>query len=203
MINIADEIAELKIEFEYATEFSYKDNSYIDGIIAEKAESEVAVHCVGLDRYLLENMAEVEQVIDFYGWKAVGCSIYGAVKKAQYDKYYDERAYNLNEILLYCALCKLRDEGKKELTEQQFDDLKTWTSVSIHQRLSTVVDNAIDKALKDNAIDKALKDKAIDKALKDKEVITYSDLCDDDWDDDDLCEGDYDFRDKDWWDYDD
>lgn len=128
MINVKEKIAELEkqLDTDLGAEFSnYDDDEYIGDVISYIADDNTSTCWSDIKVFLMENMEDVEEAINQFGWDGCGKDLHKAAQLGEYLKYQNELYENLDtSILIFCLESLQNNYDIEEITEDQFGEIE-------------------------------------------------------------------------------
>ena len=101
------------------------DSGYICDIVVEIADSHTSIYHSDIIEFISNNVEEVNDAIEEYGWDGCGSDLYKAGQAAEYRKNEHEMYNELEEGLFNVALSHIQYEMKiEEISDEQLDEIE-------------------------------------------------------------------------------
>lgn len=105
------------------------DNGYICDIISEIADSNTSIYYSDIIKFISNNVEEVNDAIEEYGWDGCGSDLYKAGQMAEFRKNENEMYEELEQGLFNVALSYIEYTLKVEgISYEQLDEIETLCS---------------------------------------------------------------------------
>lgn len=105
------------------------DQGYICDIISNIADDNVSIYYSDIIKFISDNVEEVNDAIEEFGWEGCGGDLYKAGQMAECRKSEGEMYNELEEGLLNVALSYIQyTMGVEEISEDQLDEIETLCS---------------------------------------------------------------------------
>lgn len=100
------------------------DNGYICDIISEIADSNTSIYHSDIIEFISNNVEEVNDTIEKFGWDGCGSDLYKAGQMEEYSKNEDDMYNELEEGLFNVALSHIQYTMKvEEISDEQLDEI--------------------------------------------------------------------------------
>ena len=105
------------------------DSGYICDIISEIADSNTSIYYSDIIEFISNNVEEVNDAIEEYGWDGCGSDLYKAGQAAEYRKNENDMYNELEEGLFNVALSHIQYTMEVEkISDEQLDEIETLCS---------------------------------------------------------------------------
>ncbi len=121
----------------------YRDSSaYICDAIAEIADNNTSIYWSDITKFISENVEEVSDAINEYGWDGCGNDLYKAGQMAEYRTIEQDIYDNLPDALMMAALDYVQHDLKMdEIPEELADAIREWADdVDNNDRMDEIPD---------------------------------------------------------------
>lgn len=100
------------------------DSGYICDIISEIADSHTSIYHSDISEFISNNVEEVNETIEEFGWNGCGGDLYKAGQMAEYRKNEDDMYNELEEGLFNVALSHIQYTMEvEEISDEQLDEI--------------------------------------------------------------------------------
>ena len=135
----------------YGSEMEEYNSGYITDIYMEIADNNTSIYYYDIERYLVDNVDDVNDWIDENGWPG---DLYKAAQGAEYDSIYRELLENSEDILLYYTYTYVLENYSEELEElDNLDDDYIYNNVSLNmdrlECFGETVDELVDELIEE------------------------------------------------------
>lgn len=101
------------------------DNGYICDIISEIADSHTSIYYSDIIEFISNNVEEVNDAIEEYGWDGCGSDLYKAGQAAEYRKNEHDMYNELEEGLFNVALSYIQYTMEvEEMSDEQLEEIE-------------------------------------------------------------------------------
>lgn len=105
------------------------DSGYICEIISEIADSNTSIYYSDIIKFISDNVEEVNDTIEEFGWNGCGSDLYKAGQMAEYRKNENDMYNELEEGLFNVALSHIQYTMEaEEISDEQLDEIETLCS---------------------------------------------------------------------------
>lgn len=100
------------------------DSGYICDIISEIADSNTSIYYSDIIKFISDNVEEVNDTIEEFGWNGCGSDLYKAGQMAEYRKNENDMYNELEEGLFNVALSHIQYTMEvEEISDEQLDEI--------------------------------------------------------------------------------
>lgn len=101
------------------------DQGYICDVISEIADSHTSIYHSDISEFISNNVEEVNETIEEFGWNGCGGDLYKAGQMAEYRKNENEMYNELEEGLFNVALSHIQYTMKvEEISDEQLEEIE-------------------------------------------------------------------------------
>ena len=130
---------------DYARDFlgDYTDitsSEYICDAISNFADNNTSIYTCDIINFISNNVEEVNEAIEEFGWDGCGSDLYKAGQMAEYLTIERELYSNLDDIII-CAACQYLIDNDISLSDEQLEQLKEYLSyIDNNNRFNDILD---------------------------------------------------------------